>query len=101
MRAPKSATRTAMVSNCGNGLSEGRCGDTAAHAILKSSNAAVGGNHGEIHAGQLQDVPLGAALGDRAAREGDAVRAAPYRAGQPAGLVPGDLTAQEGAGDDR
>ena len=66
-----------------------------------SFNAIEGGNHGEIHAGQLQDLPLGAALGDHPAREEHAVRNAPYRARQPARLVPGDLAAQKGAGADR
>src|SRR5204863_330511 len=39
------------------------------HAMLPRSNSSVGGFHGEIHAGQLQDLPLGAALGDHLALE--------------------------------
>src|SRR5918998_4223716 len=101
MLAPRSATRTATVSNCGNGLGEAGCRRPAARAILTPSNALVGGIHAELHAGQLQDLPLGTALGNHLAREGDAVRAAPYRAGQPAGLVSRDLAAQESAGADR
>ena len=56
------------------------------------------GHHGEISSGELQDLPVGAARGDRAAREEHPVRVPPYRAGQPARLVPRHLAAQEGAG---
>src|SRR3954468_20571992 len=37
MPAPRSATRTGTGSNCGNGLSERRCGCVAARAMLPHS----------------------------------------------------------------
>ena len=55
-------------------------------------------HHAKISSGQLQDLPVGAARGDRAAREEHRVRVPPYRPGQSSRLVPRHLAAQEGAG---
>src|SRR5438552_13268890 len=55
------------------------------------------GDNGEISAGEFQDLSVGAARRDRAAREEGRVRVPPYRAGQPARLVSRHLAAPEGA----
>ena len=55
-------------------------------------------HHGEISSGQLQDLPVGAARGDRAAREEHRLRVPPHRPRQSPRLVPRHFTAQEGAG---
>src|SRR5437870_5580976 len=97
--APRSRTPTATISNCANGSEPGRlllpqraC-DAAVYSTLQREE-----NHAALHAGQLQDLPVGSALGDPAAREEQPVRVPPYRKRQPARLVPRDLAAQEGAG---
>src|SRR5258708_5365570 len=67
-------------------------------AIMSAPAENIGGRHAEIHARQLRDLPMGAALGDRAAREEHRVRASAHQIRQSARLVSRDLAAQEGAG---
>jgi glutathione S-transferase len=62
------------------------------HAVTGKQLSCFGDRHGEVSAGQLQDLSLGAAGGDRAAREDDRLRVPAYRARQPAGLVPRHLS---------
>src|ERR1700678_3793555 len=57
-----------------------------------------GGRRAEISSGELQDLSVGAARGDCAAREEHPVRISAHRVRQPARLVSCHFAAQESAG---